>query len=66
MSFLSAFPSQRRVLIETYWNVNLAHLLWHRQQSRVLIETYWNVNYELGKFKLESQPGLNRNILECK
>ena len=35
---------QSRVLIETYWNVNVENNYERPETCRVLIETYWNVN----------------------
>ena len=35
---------EKRVLIETYWNVNLRQPKTSACVSFVLIETYWNVN----------------------
>ncbi len=32
------------VLIETYWNVNIAQHQERQRTEAVLIETYWNVN----------------------
>ena len=36
--------SEERVLIETYWNVNLTVNSLRLAFATVLIETYWNVN----------------------
>ena len=36
--------SEERVLIETYWNVNVFALIIPYFSDLVLIETYWNVN----------------------
>ena len=33
-----------KVLIETYWNVNIICMLLASHDRAVLIETYWNVN----------------------
>ena len=33
------------VLIDTWWNVNLADQGLHRSPDNVLIDTWWNVNY---------------------
>ena len=38
--------SEERVLIETYWNVNLIASVISLKLKPVLIETYWNVNSE--------------------
>ena len=35
---------EKRVLIETYWNVNLPAEITTQAFIYVLIETYWNVN----------------------
>ena len=35
----------QKVLIETYWNVNMRSQKKDRDVFRVLIETYWNVNH---------------------
>ena len=35
---------EKRVLIETYWNVNTYGALCLGTMGFVLIETYWNVN----------------------
>ena len=36
-----------KVLIETYWNVNVSNSKNKVCSDRVLIETYWNVNKRL-------------------
>ena len=35
---------EKRVLIETYWNVNVIKTGTQMRLQHVLIETYWNVN----------------------
>ena len=55
-----------RVLIETYWNVNIILSLHYLKQYEVLIETYWNVNNLSCKTRAVAARRLNRNILECK
>ena len=35
---------RQKVLIETYWNVNMDDLFLDTYYFFVLIETYWNVN----------------------
>ena len=54
------------VLIETYWNVNIKAVIEKNVEAFVLIETYWNVNFSPNRVFLFRDPGLNRNILECK
>ena len=54
------------VLIETYWNVNSVYEWVKVQGETVLIETYWNVNAGLEDRSYIQEPGINRNILECK
>ena len=54
------------VLIETYWNVNSTDDLNNVFRRSVLIETYWNVNTVPVAQVTGADPGLNRNILECK
>ena len=56
----------RKVLIETYWNVNTAGRKRINNGEKVLIETYWNVNYFCVVTFPEPVLCLNRNILECK
>ena len=53
------------VLIETYWNVKMKSKGKDREIFRVLIETYWNVK-KPDDPKLDPDPSINRNILECK
>ena len=36
---------EKRVLIETYWNVNTGTMVTYKKAEYVLIETYWNVNF---------------------
>ena len=55
-----------RVLISTYWNVNLSienlnFLIFH-----VLISTYWNVNENFLMHALMKLARFNLNLLECK
>ena len=57
--------SEERVLIETYWNVNLGSATKLDGYHVVLIETYWNVN-TLYKLPIPLLISINRNILECK
>ena len=57
--------SEERVLIETYWNVNIYVSLILLDPSRVLIETYWNVNTD-NLYSSRVVVRINRNILECK
>ena len=53
-------------IIETYWNVNYAHVNTDLQGTAEIIETYWNVN-ELKAAREEAAVARNnRNILECK
>ena len=40
-----------RVLISTYWNVNINCILSVNSLFIVLISTYWNVNFAVGKRK---------------
>ena len=47
-SFASFSISSHAVLIETYWNVNIANDLQEDEAVNVLIETYWNVNMSKG------------------
>ena len=57
---------EKRVLIETYWNVNFCKSLYPLSIYIVLIETYWNVNVR-DIIEYQSRTGgINRNILECK
>ena len=58
--------SEERVLIETYWNVNLHMSTTPRNLLSVLIETYWNVNYQCRVYETYGKTRINRNILECK
>ena len=58
--------SEERVLIETYWNVNLEKCIVNCKMGGVLIETYWNVNIRAFMPALIAAAGINRNILECK
>ena len=53
------------VLIETLWNVKLRRAVWLLIRQSVLIETLWNVKRELD-VELNSDIGINRNIVECK
>ena len=55
-----------KVLIETYWNVNLGYFTSQWFGNFVLIETYWNVNFVLLPQIHHARSGINRNILECK
>ena len=55
-----------RVLIETYWNVNMVCVLLKDLPTPVLIETYWNVNTKNGTRMTFAPVRINRNILECK
>ena len=57
---------EKRVLIETYWNVNFFCMILYRLLIYVLIETYWNVNNPRRLSGNERIAGINRNILECK
>ena len=36
--------TQASVLIDTWWNVNLAQSHWEKVAYKVLIDTWWNVN----------------------
>ena len=58
--------SPDHVLIETYWNVNIAVELRGDEYVEVLIETYWNVNAVSAAQSFFSAVCINRNILECK
>ena len=44
----------RRVLIDTWWNVNLKRGYITQQELEVLIDTWWNVNTEKKLSSLES------------
>ena len=54
-----------RVLISTYWNVNLSRFLFCFFQAVVLISTYWNVNTAKDMYSC-IEAGFNLNLLECK
>ena len=58
--------SEERVLIETYWNVNVyssSVISWARTGiNRNILEC----KYDLNTRSDHSRPGINRNILECK
>ena len=53
-------------IIETYWNVNYAHVNTDLQGTAEIIETYWNVNITAVAITAVAITGNNRNILECK
>ena len=57
---------EKRVLIETYWNVNQRIVFTTATTPQVLIETYWNVNILIAVKKVTPFTRINRNILECK
>ena len=44
MFVLSVFPARKRVLIDTWWNVNYFTSDFDNRLKRVLIDTWWNVN----------------------
>ena len=54
-----------KVLISTYWNVNVETVCANESARTVLISTYWNVNIkaETGDIALKC---FNLNLLECK
>ena len=60
------FQDVVRVLIETYWNVNLSRSRSGIHSLCVLIETYWNVNKNTELLAQKQELRINRNILECK
>ena len=57
---------QKIELIETLWNVNdnCSFPDW-KAAAYELIETLWNVNAERLRYT-KCNPGINRNIVECK
>ena len=42
--FLTPFPSDLFVLIDTWWNVNITFKAKYIAKVTVLIDTWWNVN----------------------
>ena len=53
-----------RVLIDTWWNVNINNYDSHRKSTMVLIDTWWNVNERIGKIRGKF-AGFNRYMVEC-
>ena len=51
------FRLQGKVLISTYWNVNLKTLSGIETSTAVLISTYWNVNAVVGFLGLRKAWG---------
>ena len=55
----------QRVLIDTWWNVNIIYILFLRTCRRVLIDTWWNVNNTLENELEQRIDGFNRYMVEC-
>ena len=50
-------------IIETYWNVNYAHVNTDLQGTAEIIETYWNVNITAVTIKAVNNTENKRKIL---
>ena len=54
-----------RVLIDTWWNVNLENIVSLYVTNVVLIDTWWNVNFDRIMNMKSSIHGFNRYMVEC-
>ena len=53
-----------KVLIDTWWNVNVMSQAYSAEKIPVLIDTWWNVNKVIAALVV-SLPGFNRYMVEC-
>ena len=54
-----------RVLIDTWWNVNVSSIKKPLGNGSVLIDTWWNVNLLNITLTVSALPGFNRYMVEC-
>ena len=64
MFVLIVFPARKRVLIDTWWNVNFSWSVSKVDALRVLIDTWWNVNVS-AQYKKVDRSRFNRYMVEC-
>ena len=55
----------RKVLIDTWWNVNEDYLDVLGNIESVLIDTWWNVNKSVLVTYTPGEQGFNRYMVEC-
>ena len=65
MSSLKKPLGNGSVLIDTWWNVNIAVMSVAVTRIIVLIDTWWNVNDETGVFITALGASFNRYMVEC-